>query len=247
MKKKSKLASSFILILIVTCTAYAQQNTGKGLNIIYQTLTIFDLDSTIVNNVVATTLKETSPINSTLLIKENNALYYENIELSSDLVNNRSFEIRRIISNEGYQSIKYNTNTQKVIKHKFTLGTNFCINSNFADYIWAITSETKMIDKYKCYKATLKKQVLSKDGGTLVKEVTAYFAPELPFSLGPLGYCGLPGLILELIDSSKNVRMVSLSYINNNKLNYPSINNKCQQSFNTDLELDTYLSLLRDR
>lgn len=246
MKKKSKKVASFIVMLFVTLTNYAQQ-TSDLLKITYQTSTVFDIDATIVNNAIATTLKETSLINSTLLVRDNDAIYFEEIELSSDLTDDHAFEIRRIISNEGYQNIMYNVKTKKVTKHKFSLGTNFCVDMDFADQKWNITEESKMIDKYKCYKATLKKQVLSKDGGTVLKDITAYFSPELPLSLGPLGYCGLPGLILELIDHSKNVRMVSLAYVNNKKAHYPTINSKCEQSFTNELELDNYLSLLRNK
>jgi len=56
---------------------------------------------------------------------------------------------------------------------------------------WKITSETKMIGKYKVYKAT---RINEKS-----KEITTvWFTPEIPASFGPKGYGHLPGLILEL-------------------------------------------------
>lgn len=59
---------------------------------------------------------------------------------------------------------------------------------------WKITKETKKIGDYDCYKAT-KKVLLN---NRLPIMVSAWFTPEIPFSFGPKGYGGLPGLILAL-------------------------------------------------
>lgn len=65
-------------------------------------------------------------------------------------------------------------------------------------YKWVVTNETKMIDNYKCYKATADwiddnkiKQV------KVLKKAIAWFTPEIPLRFGPNGLGGLPGLILE--------------------------------------------------
>ncbi len=65
-------------------------------------------------------------------------------------------------------------------------------------YEWTITSETKQIGDYKCFKATTKlfdEGIKNDDPKT---EVTAWFAPSIPVPFGPCGYGDLPGLILEL-------------------------------------------------
>jgi len=59
---------------------------------------------------------------------------------------------------------------------------------------WTITSESKNIGKYRVTKAIKKKVLHNKK----TIEVIAWFAPEIPFRYGPVGYNGLPGLILEL-------------------------------------------------
>lgn len=59
---------------------------------------------------------------------------------------------------------------------------------------WLITKETKTIGKYKTIKAVKKKK--SNNGKEI--EVIAWFAPEISNNYGPLGYYGLPGLILEI-------------------------------------------------
>jgi len=58
---------------------------------------------------------------------------------------------------------------------------------------WEITNESKYIGKFKVLKATTTRKL-----GSYFEEIEAWFTPELPYSFGPLGYNGLPGLILEM-------------------------------------------------
>ncbi len=58
---------------------------------------------------------------------------------------------------------------------------------------WEITNESKYIGKFKVLKATTTRKL-----GSYLEEIEAWFAPELPYSFGPLGYNGLPGLVLEM-------------------------------------------------
>ena len=63
---------------------------------------------------------------------------------------------------------------------------------------WKISSAYKMIDGFKVFKATTT-EVTENSKGKFKYEVVAWFAPEIPFfGYGPVGYGGLPGLILEL-------------------------------------------------
>ena len=61
------------------------------------------------------------------------------------------------------------------------------------DIHWEISEETKRIGDYKAIKATTTRKM-----GSFVEKIEAWFTPKLPFSFGPIGYNGLPGLILEL-------------------------------------------------
>lgn len=62
---------------------------------------------------------------------------------------------------------------------------------------WVLLNETKVIDGYLCYKATTEDVIVGRDR-TIRKPITAWYCPKLNYSYGPLGYNGLPGLILEL-------------------------------------------------
>lgn len=69
------------------------------------------------------------------------------------------------------------------------------INSNTN---WEITTESKTISNYLCYKAILKISFVNRKGVSGIHIITAWFAPSLPFPFGPKNFYGLPGLILEL-------------------------------------------------
>lgn len=65
------------------------------------------------------------------------------------------------------------------------------------DKDWVISDESKLINGYKCYKAT-RINVVINPKGKFEFPVVAWFCPELPYNYGPIGFCGLPGLIMQL-------------------------------------------------
>jgi len=62
---------------------------------------------------------------------------------------------------------------------------------------WKLENESKYIDSYLCYKATSEEVVVNSEG-TFKHAIIAWYCPSIPFSYGPKGFNGLPGLILEL-------------------------------------------------
>lgn len=90
---------------------------------------------------------------------------------------------------------------------------------------WSITSETKKIGDFEVYKATTKK-VVENSKGKFIHLIIAWFSPEIPFSFGPLGYGGLPGLILELEVQSNFPAIYTIETINfskkNMEINFPT-------------------------
>jgi len=70
---------------------------------------------------------------------------------------------------------------------------------------WKITKETKKIGEYQCFKAIKK----CADCNT-AEEV--WFTPEITMPYGPLGYSGLPGLILEVKKKLLTLRLTSIDF-----------------------------------
>lgn len=95
-------------------------------------------------------------------------------------------------------------------------GKRFLILDKLPNENWELTSETKKIGDYTCYKATklkgvTKKSYINTDGKqeeTERKETvitTVWYTPEIPVSNGPGMYSGLPGLILEVQEGNKTI------------------------------------------
>ena len=100
-------------------------------------------------------------------------------------------------ASSGRGKIKYYQNNQTKENREYfdTNRTGIAIVNNEILYEWTLTNEFKIIDKYKCYKATSPLYYKDKKLDSIV---TAWYAPEIAVSFGPIGYGGLPGLILEL-------------------------------------------------
>ncbi len=85
-------------------------------------------------------------------------------------------------------------------KEFFKKNDGAIIENIYSQKNWKITTETKKIDNYPCFKALYEYEYLARDKKIKTRIITAWFAPSLPFSFGPKNYNGLPGLILELQD-----------------------------------------------
>ena len=73
------------------------------------------------------------------------------------------------------------------------------IEKKNAKVAWIISTDSKMIGDYLCYKATYQEPYVSRRSGQKnYTNVVAWFAPMLPYGYGPIQFYGLPGLILEL-------------------------------------------------
>lgn len=119
----------------------------------------------------------------------------------------KKFSDRAVVMGEG-DGVFYVDLSKKEIVHKREFyGEDYLVKDE-DDIQWEITSERKKIGEFSCRKAIAKRQIeiIGKDLKPKVMEVQeiAWFCPEIPFSFGPIGRNGLPGLILEL--EVRNIR-----------------------------------------
>ncbi len=106
-------------------------------------------------------------------------------------------EIAGMLGKEYYSKVNCDTVFAKNARfRKFKNRTCFSILKKD----WVITSETKRINGFTCFKAFTSINKDFGDGDTVkdFNNLTAWFCPEIKSSFGTQCYNGLPGLILEL-------------------------------------------------
>jgi GLPGLI family protein len=108
----------------------------------------------------------------------------------------------------GTKKFYYNLETEEFLKQEVAYGETFLIPIDKP--IWELSKSSKMIGKYKCYKATTHYSI-ENDAGSFKKDVIAWYCPEIPYMYGPSGFFGLPGLILELTDDSRTYSATEIS------------------------------------
>lgn len=103
------------------------------------------------------------------------------------------------ISFAGRESVFVDKNNNTFVKVKYILSEKYLVLF-LPQQNWTLTTEKKMIQGFKCYKATLSRTIRIKKDKVKTYIAEAWYCPELPFSFGPKDFGELPGLILELQD-----------------------------------------------
>lgn len=147
----------------------------------------------------------------------------ENNQLDFELTFNKNeafFEIKDGMGTNDFQSkiakvmlggmkkFYFNIETEEFLKQEVAYGETFLIPINKPN--WELSNSSKMIGKYKCYMATTHYSI-ENDVGSFKKNVIAWYCPEIPYSYGPSGFFGLPGLILELTDDERTYNATEIS------------------------------------
>ena len=117
----------------------------------------------------------------------------------------------------GGSDIYYKNLKEKRFSNKTEImGKAFLVKDNLQEFDWQLSSETKNIGNYTCYKATFSREVeemkLTLEDGKPKEEAnkktittTAWYTLQVPVSNGPGDYYGLPGLILEINDGKTTI------------------------------------------
>lgn len=149
--------------------------------------------------------------------------YKERIEKMKEYANNQKFELTFNKSQSSFKYIEslnsdptFSETENRIARAAFTASSDFyydnlrnieisqgrdkvLIEKKNAKVEWVISTESKMVGDYLCYKATYQEPYVSRRSGEKKHtNVIVWFAPMLPYGYGPIQFYGLPGLILEL-------------------------------------------------
>lgn len=102
-----------------------------------------------------------------------------------------------------------NLQENQINKAIHAFGENFVILKSISEIKWKLTKDRKKIGNFECYKAETE-YVTENAAGRFQKKVIAWYTKDLPYNFGPAGYCGLPGLIIELIDDKIRYSVIQI-------------------------------------
>ena len=202
------------LALFMVATINAQNFTGKA---IYKTHRKMDLKIGGEKNTMSDSqqkqmeaqMKKMFQKTFILSFSKDESMYKEDVKLNAPKPQVGGMDIMVFGNGGGTDVYLKNIKEKRYVNKLEVMGKRFLIKDAIPDFKWELSSETKNIGKYTCYKATFSREEdqthLSMEDGeakestTKVTVVTtAWYAPKIPISHGPREFGGLPGLILEL-------------------------------------------------
>tara|TARA_B110000093_G_C12967575_1_gene410438 strand:+ start:3614 stop:4447 length:834 start_codon:yes stop_codon:yes gene_type:complete len=215
---KTKLLITAILISLAT---NAQEFYGKAT---YKTnsKTNIELDSSSMNadmqNQMKLHLAKMSQKTYILSFNKNESIYKEEVQLSPPSTGlGGGIEMVMVGGMASGSDIYYkNLKENRFVNKSEISGKHFLIKDNISKINWELTSETKNIGTYTCYKATYSTEVdrieftsrNEEEKESTIKETivtTAWYTPQIAVSNGPRSFEGLPGLILEINDGNETI------------------------------------------
>lgn len=193
--KKYKVVNVITLSILLQLSSFCFSQKKQGVAI-YKVKTSYAFkniekegEKLILNKLFEDSGKE-SDISFKLIFKDNKSVFFADRALQRD--NNKVDFVS--VKAKILGKIFVNLDSEEVIQNKEKFGEIFNIKSSTKDHKWILTKETIKIGDFKCYKAELRGKRYKKN------KTVAWYAPELNYHIGPLGYCGLPGLVILLKD-----------------------------------------------
>jgi GLPGLI family protein len=161
------------------------------------------------HKMIAEQMKKMFQKTFTLSFSKSKSIYKEDVKLNSPKPQLGGTQVMIIGGGSGSDIFFKDVNEKRYINKTEVMGKRFLIKDSIPNFKWELSSETKNIGTYTCFKATFSREEeqtrMNMDDGNL-KEVTekveivttAWYTTEIPVSNGPREFGGLPGLILEL-------------------------------------------------
>ncbi|MCM4157770.1 GLPGLI family protein [Gramella sp. AN32] len=200
--------SVFLFLICISSQIVAQKFQGIAVYKSKRTVAL-KMDSSKVDNEQIRSIQE--QLNKqfqkdyTLKFDRKESIYTENEKLEAPSTHSSSGIQIKIVA--GNDLVYRNIADKNYVTQRELMGKLFLIKDSLKTLDWKLESETKKIGNYTAYKATLTREIKIKEFNTENDETvettkqlttTAWYTPQIPVSIGPAGYWGLPGLILEV-------------------------------------------------
>lgn len=186
----------FLFLLVYSTIITAQFNNGIA---IYKKILN---DTTVLNINKNVNIRKILANTNTLAESLEYELKFSASEATFEVIEPLEFEDKMslamaILAGSGNGMRYTNLSTKESLHQKNAYGEQFLITNSLDSIAWKLTNESKQISGYTCYKAVTSKTVVGMKE-VFEHPVIAWYTPSIPVNFGPIGYAGLPGLILEL-------------------------------------------------
>jgi len=210
---KSFINATTIILLVWSTTVLGQEFTGMAT---YKTdmKMDFKMDSTQVGSdemdLIHQQITFANQKEFQLSFNKSESNWKEQEQLEKPSNGATGIQIQIVGMGGGADGLLYkNIPTKKTKESRDASGKLFLISGELEPYEWEMTTETKQIGKYTCYKAIVKREVtqthtsevngkIEEKTKQIIETTTAWYTPEIPINHGPDMFWGLPGLILEV-------------------------------------------------
>ena len=183
-----------LLLLLVFSISYSQNKINYEGEVLYRasinnTKEIKEIPKEY-RAMILKSIEDSKDLYCSLIFKNGESLFFKEERMIVKGKRN-SHDLTSTLVGEGV----YYSNHQSILHQKVSFGEEFLIS--MPNIKWVITQEQKKIGSYNCFKAITEKKV-ENSRGVFTKQIIAWFTPEIPLSLGPKDYHGLPGLVIQL-------------------------------------------------
>jgi len=93
--------------------------------------------------------------------------------------------------------------SKKSVHQREVIGQLFLVSQPFNKVKWQLENTTQIIGGFTCLKATATSIRIDSRGREHFSYFVAWYTPQIPLTLQPLGYNGLPGLLVRLEEENK--------------------------------------------
>ncbi|MBW1295933.1 GLPGLI family protein [Aquimarina litoralis] len=165
---------------------------------------------------------------SVLRIDDKKSIYYPLKKQFNDTINStvsygkdgKQTFISRETSEKEYKIVYIDQNKKQKTSVEYAYGKEYLIDEELDILGWEITKQTKTMFGYLCKKALVfkkeKEQFISYGYGNYrrkgMRPVEVWYTEEINSSFGPLGYWGLPGLVVKVVEEDATVVLDRILY-----------------------------------
>jgi len=216
MKKKTLHLFLFFLLISITGISQTKKQYAK-LKVSYGVKTFLDKNLERHKSLLRIFPEKAKKIETiatefdfSLIFNDSISIFYLERKLYSD----NSAAMLAIIHTDYFGRIKQESNNYITENLQEDFG-KFLVSRPYQN--WVLHDETKIIGDYLCFKATTFHTTTNPKGKVFKHDFTAWYAPQLPYQFGPIGYGNLPGLIIELQGNNFSYGVKKIEFYDENE------------------------------